>query len=562
MPRRGVLAATCVLVALGLLLCAGRESVAKQPAAAPEPPGRTASHESLGNGPQSAPNADHRAPAAHARPVSSEPANGDHPSQPAGRPAHPRPAGSEPAGASNANHRSPAAQSRPARGERAHRGPVSRPAHQPPVGRGAPAGRQAHARGKRAEPPGRRISSLHEPTHAPREHPEGHPRGLGPRKPVGQDNVRPHPRPRPVNQNPKSHPEHQRPMPKPLHEPQGNPNGSPNNGSPKGILQGEPRDRGDTDRPGGTRPHHGQLGESEGPPGKENIHSRGNDGSTVLSQQPGPSSGHETATDRGTDNEGGHVPTTVGKGSEGEGSGYGGTTAAAPAGAPLPGAVTRQHHDRRPASALLAGHESGSGARSSEGPARRPAKASVEGLALRSMAVRGEDPAKVAVAPSSRPPDQRVTKASRTVETVSATPEGREQRSAGYGKQPAAEAPLGSIEFIFSYLWDESSFPVQQAQYALGSMRDGARGFVTGTSHGGSLTQREPPLQLPSPFSGFGIVMGGAVFGASSSGDGGAPLLAVIFCCLSVVLWRGRTRAYGELLRPGTVPRLALERPG
>jgi hypothetical protein len=56
--------------------------------------------------------------------------------------------------------------------------------------------------------------------------------------------------------------------------------------------------------------------------------------------------------------------------------------------------------------------------------------------------------------------------------------------------------------------------------------------------------------------------MGGAVFGASSSGDGHAPLLAVIFCCLSAVLWRGRPRAYGALLRAGTVPRLALERPG
>jgi hypothetical protein len=56
--------------------------------------------------------------------------------------------------------------------------------------------------------------------------------------------------------------------------------------------------------------------------------------------------------------------------------------------------------------------------------------------------------------------------------------------------------------------------------------------------------------------------MGGAVFSASSSGDGDGPLLAVIFLCLSAVLWRGRSRAYGALLRAGTVPRLALERPG
>jgi hypothetical protein len=56
--------------------------------------------------------------------------------------------------------------------------------------------------------------------------------------------------------------------------------------------------------------------------------------------------------------------------------------------------------------------------------------------------------------------------------------------------------------------------------------------------------------------------MGGAVVSASSSGNGDAPLLAVIFCCLFAVLWRGRYRAYGALLRAGTVPRLALERPG
>jgi hypothetical protein len=55
--------------------------------------------------------------------------------------------------------------------------------------------------------------------------------------------------------------------------------------------------------------------------------------------------------------------------------------------------------------------------------------------------------------------------------------------------------------------------------------------------------------------------MGGAVFSASSSGGDG-PLFAVIFICLSAVLWRGGSRAYGALLRAGTVPRLALERPG
>jgi hypothetical protein len=125
----------------------------------------------------------------------------------------------------------------------------------------------------------------------------------------------------------------------------------------------------------------------------------------------------------------------------------------------------------------------------------------------------------------------------------------------------ASQAPLGSAEYFFSYLWNEIIL-VQQDRDGLGLMRNGTHGFVPATSHLGSLTQRAPPLPIPSPFSGFDLAMGGAISSASSSGDGYAPLLAVIFCCLSAVLWRGRSRAYGALLRAGTVPPLALERPG
>jgi hypothetical protein len=130
----------------------------------------------------------------------------------------------------------------------------------------------------------------------------------------------------------------------------------------------------------------------------------------------------------------------------------------------------------------------------------------------------------------------------------------------GYGVRAASEVPFASTEYFFGYLWNGSSFSVQRDVVEYGPVRDGARGFVPATSHGGVLTQRAPPLPIPSPFSGFGLTMGGAVFSASSSGD--APLFAVIFLCLSAVLWRGRSRAYGTLLRAGTVPRLALERPG
>jgi hypothetical protein len=111
-------------------------------------------------------------------------------------------------------------------------------------------------------------------------------------------------------------------------------------------------------------------------------------------------------------------------------------------------------------------------------------------------------------------------------------------------------------------MWDNSGFLVQQIQEMLPSLRGGARNLPTGMPRGGSLTQRGPPLQLPSPFSGFGIVMGATATGSASSSDGSEPLLAVLFSCLFILLSKDLSRAYRAFHRPGTVPRLALERPG
>ena len=605
---RCVLAATWVLVALGLLLCAGRESGAQQPAEAPEPAGPASSQQAEGRGPESA-------PAAEPKPARGEPANEKPASPPAERPTH-----HEPAGASHADHGAPAAESKPAPEEKVDQGPVSQPEHQQPAGQGTPPGQPSHGQGKPEEPPGRQTSAPHKPEHAPREHP----RGPSPQKPVEQDGVRPHP-PKPVDGGPAPRPEHQQhaPRPKPPEHPQATPDPS----------------RGDE---GGSRPEgagsQGQQGESGVPPGKENPHSGENSGSVEPPQRSGPPSGHETGTNQGTEGEQSHVPTTAGKGSEGQeshapiaagkgsgseenpapttvgkgsggqeshvpiavgkgsegeqvhvpttvangsegvGSGYEDATANAPSGTgqdrpshpavapstpggPPLGTETGQDPDRR--SALLAAREPGSGTRLAREPSGLPEKASVGVSAPRFTAVRGNVPVKLAGVPSSGLPDQRqVAKPSRTVETVPTAPVGGERRSAGYRGQPAAGPPFGSTEFFFSYLWDESGYPVQKVQDELGSMRGGARGFVTETPSGGALTQRGPPLQIPSPFSGFGLMMGGAASGASSSGVGGDPLLAVIFCCLFAVLWPGRSRAYGALLRAGTVPRLALERPG
>lgn len=278
--------------------------------------------------------------------------------------------------------------------------------------------------------------------------------------------------------------------------------------------------------------------------------------------QPEGPSGQGTVTDHRPDNEGGHLPAAVGKDSESGGTGYEGTAANKPAGGPPSGTGMVQHPDRRAASAALPGHEPGSGTRSTEETARRPAKAAADTPAPLPTAVRREDPVQPA-GNSSRLSYQKVAGHSRAVEAASpAAPASVERPPAEYGVRAAPEAPLGSTEYFFDYLWDESSVSVQRDGDGLGPMRDGARGFVPATSHRGALTQRAPPLPIPSPFSGFGLTMGGAVFSASSSGDGDAPLFAVIFICLSAVLWRGRSRAYGALLRAGTVPRLALERPG
>jgi hypothetical protein len=346
-----------------------------------------------------------------------------------------------------------------------------------------------------------------------------------------------------VDRGPVTHPG-QQPTPKPrlVHEPRDNP-------------QGGPRGDGDAVRPEGEGSH-GQQGESGGPPDKINSPTSGIGDGAEAPEQSEVHPGQGTAADQKPDNEGGQLPAAVGKGpagaGTGRGTGYEGTAANAPAGGPSSGTGMAQHPDRRAASTALPGHESGSGTRSTEGTSRPRAKAT---------AVRGED--SVRSAGDSPPlPDQKGAGHSRAVGASPAAPAGGERPPAGYGVRAASEAPLGSTEYFFGYLWDESSFSVQQDQDGLGWMRDDARGLVSATSHGGALTQQAPPLPIPSPFSGFGLAMGGAVFSASSSGDGYAPLLAVIFCCLSAVLWRGRSRAYGALLRAGTVPRLALERPG
>ncbi len=336
--------------------------------------------------------------------------------------------------------------------------------------------------------------------------------------------------PKPVDRGPVSPPGRQTtPGPRPVYE-------------PRDIPQVGPRGGENTGQPEG-KGSHDQQGELGGLPDEVGTHTPENGGAEAPRQS-------EVHTGQGTvhepDNGGGQLPSAVGVNPRGDG--YEGTTANKPAGGTSSGTGMVRRPDRGAASAALPDHEPASDARSTEGMSSPPVKAAADAGAPPPTAVRGED----TVRPAGHSP---AVGAASTAASGGPSP-------AAYGVRAASETPFGSTEYFFGYLWNEDSISVQQDPNGLGPMQDFARDFRAATSHGGSLTQQAPRLPLPSPFSGFGLTMGGAVFGASSSGDGYAPLLAVIFCCLAAVLWRGRPRAYGALLRAGTVPRLAVERPG
>jgi hypothetical protein len=122
--------------------------------------------------------------------------------------------------------------------------------------------------------------------------------------------------------------------------------------------------------------------------------------------------------------------------------------------------------------------------------------------------------------------------------------------------------PLGATKFLLDPLWDARSSLVDLTQEALRSVRGGPYELSAKTPHSGSLTQRGPPLEIPQPFSGFVPMMGGAAIGSASSGIGAAPLIAIIVVCLVALHYQGWFRTFCAFLRPGTVPRPALERPG
>lgn len=510
--NRGVLAVICVLVALGSLLCVGKASLAKQPLRAQGPGGQATPQRPTDHGQAGAGNAGHPTPAARPEPARRSPA-----SPPTGQ----RPAGHSPAGASSAGHPAPAAQPGPAQSRPVDRGTPARPAHERPIDRGAP------GRGRPAEPPGRRVSLLKKPAHKPPV-PREHGKGLGPRRPVKPDTV--HPQQKPVDGDPVSHPDHQRPIPRPT---SGHEQGNESTGRPEGAGS------------------QGQHGETASPPGPEVTHSGGGSSGEPPQQTGQPPEYGASAVPK-PDHEGVGNPTNTWNVPEGNDPVYASQPANAPDGG-QPGMEVNQPPAPRTHALTQAGSEGGLGTRDGVEPAYRPATTRDGAPGPSSSSVQGEGPEAFSV----RPPDQQTVK----VPVPATQPDGK-QRPAGHLAQSASETPLWSASFLLNPHWDNSGSVVQQAREMVRSLRGGTRDLAAGKLYGKSLTQRWPPPEIPTPFSGVGPMIGGAAAGSTSSSDGSVPLLAVIVSCLFAFMCRGRYRAYNPFLRPGTVPRLALERPG
>ena len=372
--NRGVLVLTCVLVALGSLLCVEKESLAKPPGKAPEPGGSATSH----------------------------------------RPTSHRPTNHRPAGVTNADHRAPAARPKPAHPKRAlrepaDRGPSSRPTHrrpteQRPAGRPAPAGRHGGPRHP-VEPPGRQGvphgKAAHEqrPVHEPpglREHG----RGRGPQEPVGPDPTRHHPQPEQANKDHLSRPVHERPAPqKTPHSPHGS--GSTGQQEGAGSLE--------------------QHGKPASPPGKENIHPEKIAGPREHTRQP-PEHGKaavpkpektagNSAYKRANPDEQRPVyksPTHTGT--------YANPPDSRPPGVGNIGA--KAPPDRRLPVRTLAGNETGSDIRPGVEPSDRQAGTEGGINGPRSVDFRKEEPTRLTGSSPAHPPERRAVESSLAVDPV------------------------------------------------------------------------------------------------------------------------------------------------
>ena len=485
MQNRSALVLICVLVALGSLLCVGKDSLAKQPGKAPKPGSHATSH---------------------------------------------RPTSHQPAGAPNAGHRGSVAQPKPARHDPANRGRSSRSTHK------QPAGPTRHAPGKR-QPSGGRVAPHEKSAHKPPVS-----REPGSQKPVVSDTARHHPQPKQSTSGHSSRPVHQRPTPQTTPH---RSHGSESTGRQKGA--GSPVEHGKPASP---------PGRESGPPTRQGVTGRPEQAGPPPGHgnQAGPKAGRKADEPTPQEENGANRPGVSGNGPDG------GPSSTGTVGPP----------NRQPPTRTLAGHKTSSDARPATQSSYRSAKDTGGIPDPRSMHSRSDGPTRLTGSSSAHPSGRPAGRSAQTVDpvrgrdAVPATPPGGMQRPAGAQTQLAPGTPFASTKLMLAPPWDKRGSLVERTEGVLRSLpRGSSHHLAAGTPHKGSLTQRGPPLQVPSPLSPFGPVMrGGAATGSGSSGDGTAPLLAVIAPCLIALMCRGRFRTFCAFLQPGTVPRLALERPG
>jgi hypothetical protein len=429
-------------------------------------------------------------------------------------PASQRPTSSGPDGAPIADHgdsEAPATPPRPEperRGPAGERGPSPRPTYQRPFDRPAPGPRRM------AEPPATQGAP-------PVQRPAHEPPALREQGPVGPDRAGYRPQKEQVEGVPSSRPVHERPAPQAIPR---HPHGS--------WSAGKQEDAGSPvqyDKPAGT-------------PGGENVYSEDQAYArpperAPLPFEPGAAGGFgpektpvvSARPEKGTLYK---RPVHTGTSASTPDSGHSGMRAEEPA-------------EHRPQSKTLAAHD----ARSYIGSGARPIRREISGP--RSVGLRKEDRA-VGSSPAAGP--ARGQDAAAT-----AAPPGGKQEPAG---EQGRLAPFGSTRFLADPLWGERGSLVDLSREALRSVPGGSHDPLKEALYRRSLTQRGPPLEIPSPFLGFVPMLGGAASGAGPSGSGTTPLLAVLALCLISLLYRGRSSIPCRFRRPVTVPRPALERPG
>lgn len=133
---------------------------------------------------------------------------------------------------------------------------------------------------------------------------------------------------------------------------------------------------------------------------------------------------------------------------------------------------------------------------------------------------------------------------------------------AGEPARLASGSSLGSMTIEPDPLWGSRSYLVEGTEGVAGLLPSDQDGLSVLASWGGQLVERGPPVEFPLPSSGFGPALGGAATGAGTSGAWTAPLVAVLALYLLIPLRGPLALARCAFLRPGTVPRPALERPG